>query len=62
LNELYGGTPVFLDGCPACANMSLNIQKAPDRLPVPAFTLTGFKAASMREEVRRPTGLLNRKG
>ena len=62
VNELEGETRVFLLGCPVCANMSLNIQKAPDRSPVLTLTPTGFKAVSMREEVGRLTHLLNRKG
>jgi hypothetical protein len=42
--------------------MSLNIQQAPDHLPVLTLTPTGFNAVSMRKEVGRLTGLLNRKG
>jgi hypothetical protein len=62
INELEGETRVFLLGCPACANMSLNIQNSPDHLPVLTLTPTGFKAVSMNEEVDRLTALLNRKG
>lgn len=62
VNELEGETRVPLLGCPVCANMSLNIQKAPDYLPAFMLTPTGFRAVSMNEEVDRLTALLNRKG
>lgn len=62
VSELEGETRVFLLGCPVCANMSLNIQKAPDHLPVLTLTPTGFNAVSLRKEVERLTHLLSRKG
>ena len=62
LNDLEEAKRVFLLGCPACANMSLYIQKSAQVSPVLTFTPTGLKAVSMIEELDRLTHLLADKG
>ncbi len=62
LNDLEEEKRVFLVGCPACANMSLYIDKAGEGSPVMTITPTGFKAVSMTEEVDRLSQLFASKG
>lgn len=62
LNDLEKAKSVFLLGCPACANLSLYIQKAAEGSAALTLTPTGFKAVSMRKEIDRLTHLLAGKG
>ncbi|MFC1651274.1 hypothetical protein ACFL2X_06855 [Candidatus Latescibacterota bacterium] len=62
LNDLEEAQRVYILGCPACANMSLNIQKAEETTPVLSITPTGLKAVSMKEETDRLTQLISNKG
>ena len=58
LNDLEKAKRVFLVGCPACSNASLNIQKAAEDSAMLTLTPTGFKAVSMTKEVDRLSHLI----
>ena len=53
LNNLEDIKKVLILGCPACANISLYIQKAAEGSPMLKPAPTGFKAVSILEEVDR---------
>lgn len=61
LNDLEEAKRVFLLGCPACANVSLYIQKAAEGSPMLTLTPTGYKAVSTTEELDRLTHFLTGK-
>ena len=58
LYDLEDAKSVFLIGCPACANMSLYIQKPTEGSAMMTLTPMGFRAVYVEEEVNRLAHLL----
>ena len=52
---------ILLVGCPACANIGYSIHREED-MPILRFSLTGIKPVCVRDEARRISHLLAKKG